>query len=97
MKKLLLISALFLQTAFAFAADTEAVVASTRYDNSKMYRQPGTSTEILKALTSNDEIVLVRKYNQSWTIVTVNGQVGYMLTSELAQAKHQPAKTLARK
>jgi hypothetical protein len=41
--------------------------------------------------------VVVRKYNNHWSIVTINGQVGYMLTSELAQAKPQPVKTLARK
>jgi hypothetical protein len=62
-----------------------------------MYRQPGTSTEVLKALTNSDEIVVVRKYNNQWSIITINGQVGYILTSELTQAKPQPVKTLARK
>jgi len=97
MKKLLLIFALTLQTAFAFAGDKTEMVASARYENVKMYRQPGTSTEVLRALSSTDEIVLVRKYNHYWTIVTINGQVGYMLTSELAQAKPQAAKIIAKK
>ncbi|GEO04538.1 hypothetical protein AAE02nite_22020 [Adhaeribacter aerolatus] len=97
MKKLLFIFALSLQTAFVFAADKTEVLASARYENSKMYRQPGTSTQVLRAVNSTDEIVVVRKYNSNWSIVTINGQVGYMLTSELAQAKPQPAKTLARK
>jgi hypothetical protein len=97
MKKLLFIFALSVQTASVFAADKTETLATARYENSKMYRQPGTSTEVLKALTSSDEIVVVRKYNNHWSIVTINGQVGYMLTSELAQAKPQPVKTLARK
>ena len=97
MKKSLFILALSLQTAFVFAADKTEVLANARYENSKMYRQPGTSTEVLKALTSSDEIVVVRKFNNNWSIVTINGQVGYMLTSELAQAQPQPVKTLARK
>jgi hypothetical protein len=42
---------------------------------------------VLKALKSSDEIVVVRRYNSHWTIVTVNGQVGYVLTAELAQPK----------
>ena len=97
MKKLLFIFAISVQTAFVFAADNTAMVASARYENVKMYRQPGTSTEVLRALNTSDEIVVVRKYNNHWSIVTINGQVGYMLTSELAQAKTQPVKTLARK
>ncbi len=91
MKKIILTLALAAQAAFGFATDRQAVTATARYENSKMYRQPGTSTEVLKALKSTDEIVVVRRYNSSWTIVTVNGQVGYMLTAELA--KPQPANT----
>jgi hypothetical protein len=87
MKKIILTLALAAQTAFGFANDHQTVTASARYENSKMYRQPGTSTEVLKALKSSDEIVVVRRYNSHWTIVTVNGQVGYMLTTELAQPK----------
>ncbi len=87
MKKIILTLALAAQAAFGFATDNKAATATARYENSKMYRQPGTSTEVLKSLKSTDEIVLVRRYNQSWTIVTVNGQVGYVLTAELAQAK----------
>jgi hypothetical protein len=83
MKKLLFIFALTLQTAFVFAADNKAVVVSARYENAKMYRQPGTSTEILRALKSTDELVVVRRYNQLWSIVTINNEVGYILTSEL--------------
>jgi uncharacterized protein YgiM (DUF1202 family) len=97
MKKLLFIFALSLQTAFAFAAENPETMATARYENVKMYRQPGTSTDVVRSLTSTDEVAVVRRYNKLWTIVVINGQVGYMLTSELAQAKPQPAKNFARK
>ena len=98
MKKIILTLAFAAQTAFGFATDHQAVTASARYENSKMYRQPGTSTEVLKALKSTDEIVVVRRYNQSWSIVTVNGQVGYVLTSELAKpAKPTTQQVMAKK
>ncbi|GEO02779.1 hypothetical protein AAE02nite_04430 [Adhaeribacter aerolatus] len=98
MKKIILTLALAAQTAFGFADGHQVVTASARYENSKMYRQPGTSTEVLKALKSADEIVVVRRYNQSWTIVTVNGQVGYVLTAELAKpAKPATQQVIAKK
>jgi hypothetical protein len=97
MKKIILTLALAAQTAFGFADGHQVVTASARYENSKMYRQPGTSTEVLKALKSTDEIVVVRRYNQSWTIVTVNGQVGYMLTSELAKPQPHNTAVIAKK
>ena len=97
MKKIIFTLALLAQTAFSFANDHQAVTASARYENSKMYRQPGTSTEMLKALKSTDEIVVVRKYNNNWTIVTVDGQVGYMLTTELAKPVPVKQQSIAKK
>jgi hypothetical protein len=86
MKKIILTLALIAQAAFGFATDRQAVTASARYENSKMYRQPGTSTEVLKALKGSDEIIVVRRYNSHWTIVTVDGQAGYVLTTELGKS-----------
>jgi hypothetical protein len=97
MKKIILTLAFAAQTAFGFATDHQAVTASARYENSKMYRQPGTSTEVLKALKSSDEIVIVRRYNSHWTIVTVNGQVGYMLTAELSKPQVTKTSVIAKK
>ncbi len=101
MKKLLFIFALSLQTTFIFAADNKPeVLANARYENVKMYLQPGTSTKVLRSLTSTDELVVVRKYNSLWTIVFIDGEAGYMLTSELAKAKPakaKPAKALAKR
>jgi hypothetical protein len=101
MKKIIFTFALLVQTAFVFAdgkgnARAQAIV-HVHYDNVKMYRQPGTSTEIVKALRSTDELVVVRKHNNYWTIVTVDGEVGYVLTSELTQPKVQSNIAMARK
>jgi len=86
MKKLIFTLALLINTVLVFAKpDQQLTQAAT--DNVKMYRQAGTSTEQLKSLKSTDEIVVVRKHNTNWTIVTVNGQVGYVLTSELTQKR----------
>jgi hypothetical protein len=97
MKKIILTLALAAQTAFGFADGHQVVTASARYEHSKMYRQPGTSTEVLKALKSSDEIVVVRRYNSHWTIVTVNGQVGYMLTAELSKPQVTKTSVIAKK
>ncbi len=86
MKKIIFTLAFLIQTVFVFAAGPEQI-ANASYENVKMYRQAGTSTEILKSLRSTDDLVVVRKHNANWTIVTVNGQVGYVLTSELTMKK----------
>ena len=87
MKKLALIFAFLLQTAFLFATDQENSTAVALYDNVKMYSQPGTSTEVVKALKNSEELFVVRKHNTNWTIVQVDGKVGYVLTSELSKFK----------
>ena len=105
MKKLILSFALLAQTAIGFAAEHQTtghqndnrMAVTTRYENVKMHRQPGTSTEILKSLNSNDDIQYVRQYNQSWSIVFVYGQVSYVLTSELGMAKNNTKVTIAKK
>ncbi|KAA5547497.1 SH3 domain-containing protein [Adhaeribacter rhizoryzae] len=105
MKKLILFLAFLTQTALVFATDHQTTgrqtenrrTVTTRYENTKMHRQPGTSTQILRSLHSNDEIQYVRQYNQSWSIVLVDGQVGYVLTSELGITKNKPNVTIAKK
>jgi uncharacterized protein YgiM (DUF1202 family) len=86
MKKLIFTLALLMQTVFLFAVSPRQM-ATVSYDNVKMYRQAGTSTEILRALKSTDELVVLRKHNANWTIVTLNDEVGYVLTSELTLKK----------
>lgn len=87
MKKLIFTLALLIQTVFVFA-DAPAVIARAATNEVKMYRQAGTSSELLQSLKIADEVVLVRKHNADWSIVTVNGQVGYVLTSELTIKKN---------
>jgi hypothetical protein len=43
----------------------------------------------MQSLKSTDEVAVVRKHNAQWTIVQVNGQVGYVLTRELSMSKNQ--------
>lgn len=88
MKKSIFTFALLMQTVFVFAFTGPTQIAQAKVDNVKMYRQAATSTEILKALHSSDEVVIVRKHNANWTIVTVNDQVGYVLTSEITMKKN---------
>jgi uncharacterized protein YgiM (DUF1202 family) len=86
MKKLIFTLALLMQTVFLFAAGPRQM-ATVSYDDVKMYRQASTSTEMLKSLKSTDELVVLRKHNAQWTIVTLDDQVGYVLTSELTLKK----------
>ena len=90
MKNLILAFALLLQTVFVFAGTRDnQIIAQATTDNVKMYRQPGTSTELIKSLKTSDKVVVLRKFNSNWTIVTVDGQVGYVLHSELTKPKVQ--------
>jgi uncharacterized protein YgiM (DUF1202 family) len=97
MKKLIFTFALLVQTAFVFAADNNTNVVNARYENVKMYRQPGTSTEIIRSLKATDEVVLVRKFNANWSIITINEEVGYVLTSELEKPKAENNKLTAKR
>ena len=88
MKKFVFLFALLIQTAFVFASHDQAtMIARANTDNVKMYRQAGTSTEIVRSLKSTDDLVVVRKHNANWSIVTIDGEVGYVLTSELYQPR----------
>ena len=104
MKKLIFSLALLAQTTFVFAEPAitnptsgQKMLVAARYENVKMYRQPGTSTEIVRALQSTDHIKHVRQFNKSWSIVLADDQVGYVLTAELTPVKTKNANTLAKK
>jgi uncharacterized protein YgiM (DUF1202 family) len=88
MKKLIFTFALLMQTVFVFAFTGPTQIAQAKVDNVKMYRQAGTSTEVLKALQCTDDVAIVRKHNADWTIVTLADQVGYVLTSEITLKKN---------
>ena len=86
MKKLLFTLALVINAVLVFATDGQMIVRATA-DNVKMYRQAGTSSPVVKSLKSSDEIVVIRKHNANWTLVTLDGEAGYVVTSELTASK----------
>jgi len=88
MKNLILTFAFIINSVIAFAIDGQTTARATA-DNVKMYRQAGTSSEIVKSLKSTDNVFIIRKHNPNWTLVTVNDQVGYVVTSELTAYKTQ--------
>ncbi|QMU28904.1 hypothetical protein [Adhaeribacter radiodurans] len=62
-----------------------------------VYKQPSKETEILKVLSETDEVALVRPFNNRWSIVTVNKEVGYMSSFQLSQYnKQQRAAAIAK-
>ena len=62
-----------------------------------VYKQPSKDTQVVKVISEADEVALVRPFNNKWSIVTINKEVGYMSTFQLAQYnKHQRAATLAK-
>lgn len=67
------------------APNPAATLSRATVENVKMYRQPGTSTQVLRSLKSTDQVLVIRKHNSNWSIVTVEGQAGYVLTSELTR------------
>ncbi len=87
MKKVILSLALLVQVGFAMAGNKATAMAQVKHENVKMFRQAGTSTEVLETLSTSDKVEFVRKHNSQWAIVTVNGKAGYVLLSEIAQLK----------
>ena len=87
MKKLLFTFALLINTVLAFATNGQTIARATA-DNVKMYRQAGTSSEIVKSLSRTDNLVIIRQHNANWTLVSLNDKVGYVVTSELKAHKN---------
>ena len=84
MKKLIFTFALLVQVGFAMATENNKHTAQVRQENVKMYQQAGTSSQLLKELSTADRVEIVRRLNNQWTIVVVDGVAGYVLHSELA-------------
>lgn len=94
MKKLVLTLAILVQAVFVFADNKKDLqVVKAKSENVKVYRQAGTAAEIVKSLATTDTVSYVRKFNDNWSIVTINGEVGYVLTSELVSEEAAPAVT----
>ena len=85
MKKVFFTLALFVQVGFAMATEKNKITAQVRHENVKMYQQAGTSSQLLKELSTADQVKIIRRLNDQWTIVLVDGVAGYVLHSELVK------------
>ncbi len=90
MKKVVIIAALLANSAICFSQSINFTYAQAISDGVKMYRQAGTCTEVLMSLRTTDKIEFRRKLNSHWSIVTVDGKVGYVLHSELTNPNPKP-------
>jgi uncharacterized protein YgiM (DUF1202 family) len=94
MKKLVLTLAILVQAVFVFADNRkEAQVVKAKSENVKVYRQAGTAAEVVQSLATSDTVAYIRKFNDNWSIVQINGEVGYVLTTELVSVDAAPAIT----
>lgn len=94
MKKIVFTFALLAQVGFALAnghvAETKvSVVAQVKHNNVKMFQQAGTSTPVLEVISTSDRVEFIRRHNDNWAIVAINGKAGYVLYSELATLKRE--------
>lgn len=85
--------------AFALSLQAVAVFAQTpvklKSDNVNLYRQPDRNGEVIKVLNSTEDVLLVRKFNADWSIVTAGTESGYIHNSRLPKLKKQPVTATA--
>jgi hypothetical protein len=87
MKKLLLSLALLVQVAFVFAQEPIRL----KTDKVKLYRQPTNLSEVMKVLNTTEDVVVIRKFNQQWSIVQVGAETGYIHNSRIPRVNLQSA------
>ncbi|RNI22695.1 SH3 domain-containing protein [Rufibacter latericius] len=79
----------------------KCIEAQVKTDDVKMYRQAGTSSEIVATLKKTDQVLYHRKLNNTWAVVTLDDKVGYVLYGELtnrvAPAPETPVVALQKK
>jgi hypothetical protein len=98
MKTVIVALAIVMQSGFVFAGSGKQThLVKAKHEDVKVYRQAGTSTEIVESLKITDEVMFVRALNQTWSIVQVNGKVGYVLTSELKSGKGEVSTVAVKK
>jgi hypothetical protein len=90
MKKVFFTLALLVQVGLAMATEKNKNTAQVRHENVKMYQQAGTASPVLKELSTADRVEMVRRLNNQWTIVVVDGVPGYVLHSELSKPAAYP-------
>ncbi len=86
---------------FTLAIALQVFAASAHKKNGEqeltVYKQPSKDTQVIKVISESDEVALVRPFNNKWSIVTINKEVGYMSTFQLSQYnKQQRAAALAK-
>ena len=85
MKKFLFTALFAAQVLVVAAGGNEPRKVST--DNTKIYQQPGSSATVIATVNPSDEIKVVRAFDRKWSIVEVNGQVGYIQTYKLGPVR----------
>ncbi|MGV3538652.1 MAG: SH3 domain-containing protein [Rufibacter sp.] len=89
MKRLFILSAVMIMQVFvAFAQEPTSYVNRKQV---KMYRQPGIGTDVVRVLTPEDAITVVRQINNEWSLVQINGEGGYVLNDFLKEKKGKKA------
>ena len=83
MKKLLFTLAILFQVVVASAHK------KTNDPELTVYKQPSKESEVVKVITDSDSVATIRTFNNKWTIVTINKEVGYISSFQLAQHKKQ--------
>ncbi|WP_181306761.1 SH3 domain-containing protein [Rufibacter sp. XAAS-G3-1] len=89
MKRLFFIFALVcMQVVSVFAQGPTSRVNSEKV---RMYRQPVLGGEVVRVLGSEDEIIVMRKQNNEWSLVQIDGEAGYVLNAYLKAKKAKKA------
>jgi hypothetical protein len=89
MKKIIFTIALLVQVGFAMADTKVSMIAQVRHNNVKMFQQAGTSTPVLEIISITDRVEFIRRHNEQWALVAINGKAGYVLLSELVNLKRE--------
>ncbi|MFB9863131.1 hypothetical protein [Rufibacter immobilis] len=89
MKRLLMIAALICMQAVAVLA--QEPTSRVNSEKVKMFRQPNAAGEVMRLLNPDDEIIVMRKQNQQWTLVQIEGEAGYVASSYLRAKKNKKA------
>ncbi|MFC6996473.1 SH3 domain-containing protein [Rufibacter roseus] len=91
MKRFLLLSALILAQVFTVFAQTPATREND--DQIAMHRQPSMSTEVMRYLNPGEHVTRVRKINDEWSLVTIDGEGGYVLNTFLKASRNKKKDT----
>jgi hypothetical protein len=85
MKKLLIATALLVQSAFVMSQ----VPVKLKSENVSLYRQPSSGAQVIKTLGTSDEVMVVRRFDAKWSIVQAGTETGYVHNTHLKKLKKQ--------